>query len=710
MRKYIVACTISYMVFSAYVIANVFWGSTYINVSDISDIRLASMAEGDKVMVGRYGSWTEMYIRGVDMGLGIPGKFPGDFAISKSQYLRWFKEIAGMNANTIRVYTIQSPDFYEALYDYNNSHLDQLYLIQGVWVDEEAMLATMDAYSPELMAEFKMDAIAAADAVHGHLTLEESRSKGSGVYKKDVSKWVIGYILGIEWDGSFIRNTNERHRQISGFSGPYLKAVDASPFEAFLAEVGDYLISYETRAYNQQRMIAFSNWPVTDPLQHSGQEASVNVGQLDVEHIKAAANFYAGQFASYHVYPYYPDFLHFQPEYQLPGPDGKVDTYRAYLAELKSHHTMPVVISEYGIPSSRGIARIEPVNGYDQGNVSEREQGELLVRLTEIIHDEGFAGGIVFSWQDEWFKRTWNTMDFSLPDARAYWSDYQTNEQSFGLLAFDPGRKESAASVDGNISEWREKDLLAKNGDTALYARHDEKFLYLRISKPGLNFGSDVFLLPIDITEKSGIKNSARFDAEFERPADFLLRIGGKSDSRLTVHDYYDVFVYRFSEILFGLDPESYGYTRNAGDFNDSYLAIRAPLPTGRPGEFSEPLYFETGLLKHGNTDPDSPDYDSLADFYHSGNEIEIRIPWALLNIMDPSSMQGMDDFYAKGSIVPQKLDHLFIGVGEEGSGGKIAMTSFTWEKWDEPDWHERLKPSYEAMKAEFGRLRKGGD
>ena len=31
-----------------------------------------------------------------------------------------------------------------------------------------------------------------------------------------------------------------------------------------------------------------------------------------------------------------------------------------------------------------------------------------------------------------------------------YWSDYQTNEQFFGLLSFDPGNERSVSYVDGD--------------------------------------------------------------------------------------------------------------------------------------------------------------------------------------------------------------------------------------------------------------------
>ena len=87
--------------------------------------------------------------------------------------------------------------------------------------------------------------------------------------------------------------------------------------------------------------------------------------------------------------------------------DGKVNTYEAYLRDLKLAHTIPIMISEFGVPTSRGVTH-KNVMGYNQGGVDETEQGDMLADMYISIYDSGYAGAIAFSWQDEWFKRTWN--------------------------------------------------------------------------------------------------------------------------------------------------------------------------------------------------------------------------------------------------------------------------------------------------------------
>ena len=69
-------------------------------------------------------------------------------------------------------------------------------------------------------------------------------------------------------------------------------------------------------------------------------------------------------------------------------------------------------------------------------------------------------------------------------DNTPYWSDYQTNEQYFGLLTFDPGEEESVCYVDGDASEWTAGGRGAGDGRAAaLSMKYDEKFLYFYVRR-----------------------------------------------------------------------------------------------------------------------------------------------------------------------------------------------------------------------------------
>ena len=126
-------------------------------------------------------------------------------------------------------------------------------------------------------------------------------------------------------------------------------------------------------------------------------------------------------------------------------------------------------------------------------------------------------------------------------------------------------------------------------------------------------------------------------------------------------------------------------------------------------------IKYETGKLQFGNGNPKSSEYNSLADFCVKGNVVEIRIPWQLLNVMDPSTKMIMDDLHIDG-IKPIKIQGIYAGVGvledkgsstdTKGSTEKLEMNLYNWNSWEVPIYHERLKPSYYILKEAFNKYK----
>ena len=97
-----------------------------------------------------------------------------------------------------------------------------------------------------------------------------------------------------------------------------------------------------------------------------------------------------------------------------------------------------------------------------------------------------------------------------------------------------------------------------------------------------------------------------------------------------------------------------------------------------------------------------SADYDSLADFCAAGNVVEVRLPWMLLGFMDPSQKQVLGDFHALGGFQAAATEGVCLGIGRADSRTAIEMSLYSWETWDMPPVHERLKQSYFILQKYF--------
>lgn len=701
-----------------------FHNGVHLDFNDEEEIKYFIKVDKNEIYMEKDGKYEPFEIKGVNMGSGVPGDWATSFAIDKETYLRWFSSIQEMGANTIRIYTIQNDTFYDAFYEYNKNNETPLYMIHGVWVNDYIQNSHRDAYSKEFYDTFLDNSKIMIDVIHGERKLNLGRvaSAGHGTYKNDISDWVIGYILGVEWDDLTVAYTDDLYKGKEGYTsyqGKFMYTTpDASPFEIMLTMVGDKVIEYETNRYGEQRLVAFSNWPTTDPFEYPEliKNFFMKCAYVDVEHIKTTDEFIPGQFASYHVYPYYPYYLSFAEDWSVFGLEskeayrdeqGRINAYRAYLQMLINHHTMPVVISEFGVSTGRGMAQVDKDTGRNQGNTSEKAQGQALIDCWNDIKAVGCNGGCVFTWQDEWFKRTWNTMHAVNLTRTAYWSDYQTNEQYFGLLSFDPGKEKSVCYVDGDVSEWTEQDKIV-SGDMELSVKYDEKFIYFLAKKENLDFENDTLYIPIDVTPKTGSNYSVNHNVKFDRDADFVIVIKGRYNSRVMVQERYEALRSTYAEDLY--DYNTYFKDnvpqKNSPKFVNIDLILRTAMSLTPDNKETAAESYETGNLLYGNANPESADFNSLADFISSGDYVEIKLPWQLLNFADPSKKQIHDDYYDENyGIEYISINKMYAGIG---TGTKrISLGEIKLKGWgNKVTYHERLKSSYYIMQD----LWKGGE
>ena len=213
------------IILSSVIVAIILWDLTYYRLGWYIDFHPNKEVEtfvkvtGEEILLDNGNGYEPFEIRGVNMGSGEPGEWSTDFDVDKESYLRWFRYIKEMGANTIRVYTIQQDVFYNAFYEYNKDNADPLYLIHGVWVNDYVQNSHRDAYSEEFYDTFLDNCKTMLDVVHGNkkISLGRMANAGSGAYKKDISPWVIGYILGVEWEDLTVAYTDDTYRGKQGY-------------------------------------------------------------------------------------------------------------------------------------------------------------------------------------------------------------------------------------------------------------------------------------------------------------------------------------------------------------------------------------------------------------------------------------------------------------------------------------------------------------
>ena len=645
----------------------------------------------------------ELFVKGINLGPALPGTYPAQFAPTRKDYLRWFRLMAEAGFNAVRVYTVLPPEFYDALREYNlRRGRHPLYLLQGVWATDPEH---GNYFDEEYTARFEREIVRAVHAVHGR-----------SPYFADVSEYTLGFLLGREWEPHTVLRNDQINRDKRTFQGVFFSVPEGTPTEVWLAARMELLMAYETSEFGTQRPVSFVNWLPLDPLYHNTEwiedprvrEYDNDLVSVDFNHIHRTPWNRAGFFATYHAYPYYPDFINF--EYAGDSSRFGPDNYAGYLRALKQlHRGIPLFIAEFGVPSSRGIAHFNPY-GMHQGGHTEREQGEIDYRLFQDLYDEGCAGGALFSWMDEWFKRNWLFMDFEIPlDRNPLWHNVYDAEQTYGLLAFGP----QVIRIDGEVSDWEGIQPLVqsrKGRIRALYATADPEYLYLRIDldRP-LHFEAETLWLAIDTYDpKLGDRRIpvGNRDLRADHGVEFLGVFPSPESARILVDTSYTVFWDRIEGIRAAMRPKP----------NDDGLFIEPRLVANRMrvsllGDTFPSKHFLPGRLIYGRSDE-----NSLAEWFAATPHIEIRLPWNLLNVTDPSSHRILFDDPQTPDLDAVETDGFAFALlisSEDGldalpalRGNTLRFTRrYRWEGWEKPQWRERIKESYFVLKEKLPSL-----
>ncbi|MEZ5072134.1 MAG: Ig-like domain-containing protein [Bacteroidales bacterium] len=642
----------------------------------------------DRFAVWNGREYVPLFVKGINLGVAVPGTQPGELAATREQYRRWFSLIREAGYNTLRVYTLHYPHFYEELATYNRAHPGApLFLVQGIWLDEETGSEDLYDYSFEFMTEIRK----VVRAVHGDATVDPQPGKASGAYAEDVSSWVLAYLAGREVFPNEIAATNALHPLDRTLEGIHLSVPDGDPAELWIARMLDHIVDTEQDRYGEVRPVGFSSWPTLDPIDHPTEALLVNSTE-DKEQVDLSKLVFSessgGGFISYHAYPYYPDFIVHDPDYGSESDAVGPNSYLGYLKALKAHYGgMPLLIAEFGVPSSWGSAHEAP-SGMNHGGMSEEEQGEAALRMLENIREAGCAGGIQFSLFDEWFKQTWITNALSDATYRHLWHNIASPEQNFGILRFD-----SRPGAVSRVGDFPGQTL------TGIGLIPDYAFLRVRAWFPLEDYDRDTVWIAFDTFRdqlgESRLPNGTSLTTgSGTLRAEFALSIPlGADHADLFVIPSYDIF-----DLSGGIPVDTVvPLASDAGKWN--------PVRWKTDNFYNR--YQLVGRLDQSDGDDPRSFLDGVSLYRDS---LEVRIPWTLLNVYSPTQnrvLYHMSHLEA-GEPVVERRDTVTDGIALTlALDGELYQTErYLWPGWD---WTKlRDDPPLESKKLSFHILRQG--
>ncbi len=287
--------------------------------------------------------------------------------------------IKAMGANTIRFWG--APEYcYEVI-----KNIGGLYILQTIWFDGEQPDFQNNTYKNQTKNYIRT----IIDRIYSAYNNENPP--------------ILAFLVGNELSEQSIKSTDAAHPEINKFTGNFIKTeTGITATEAFIAEMADYLKTYEKEKYGRVSLVSYSNDIRTAYL--------IDTPFLD--------------FRSHNAYSYAVPY--YRPNTQHGSSTGTL--FQGWLEELKAKHPeVPLLITETGLSVSPNAAHIGPPNyGYGGNTISEQATG-IIQNIYDLKNTNlPIAGVCIHEYLDAWWK-------FSLEDS--YTHDPDDIEEWFGIVS-----------------------------------------------------------------------------------------------------------------------------------------------------------------------------------------------------------------------------------------------------------------------------------
>jgi tetratricopeptide (TPR) repeat protein len=660
-----------------------------------SSLRMNFRTNGDFFEAKDLEQWRRVFWKGVNLTAASPGHWVSNPPADFETYSTWLQMMVDMNCNVVRLYTLCSPAFYQALKAHNEQNEKKIWLFQEVWlhvrdpffhIEQEAF----NLYDPSLTKDFKNEITEIVDVLHGRADVPKRKGRIAGIYTADVSDYVCGIGLGKEVETYIAAETNEKNPDKTNYSGQYISLPYGNPTECWFAEMCDFCVGYEMSKYNSQHPLTVVNAPQFDTLRHPSEatfeeqhrwekiyglpefpfsriDFENDLVELDITKYTTSSEYKAGLFACFHNYPHWPDFIWADAKYAEAEDQYGPNPFFGYLKELKeAHPNFPLLLGEYGVSTS-WYPVYNTIHSIDQGGYNYEEQSDLVIRFTKNAFDLKYAGALVFEWQDEWWHTSVNLNNFMNTDLKPFWFNVLDGEANYGIESYIA--EPPIPLLRGEKSDWKKAvsissdsifNILEKGQIKKVYAYSDFAFLYLRMDIKLWENGTwpeDIeYLIALSTYPgKFGAKIIPVTDLKIEDGINFLIHLRSNHKATIQIaknynpHEWMEMPAILGGKTLWrkqGLPQKLVEYA----PFENIYLPTQT-YHIGRDGTIFPALYSNWSPLQYGSADNLSPEFNSHAAWHVDEKKgmIEIRIPWLSMFVIDPPTHSVLADLLPGG-------------------------------------------------------------
>lgn len=328
-----------------------------------------------------------LIIKGVGYVPVYPGYLPWEIETStslpnnlKESINRDISNIKAMGANTLRLWGVPK-HCYTTI-----KNIGGLEILQTIWINGEVS-DFHDAYFKETTKEYIRVII---DRIYSVFS--------------DNDPPLLAILIGNELSHASILSTNAAHPEINAFNGNFISTQNSvNATEAFIAEMADYVKTYEYATYQNNSLVSYAHEIRTYDL-------------LDTPFL---------DFRCQNAYSY--STPQYRPNTAIGSSSGTL--FQGWIEEIKSKFPeIPLLITETGLSISPNASHIGPPNyGYGGNTLSEQANG--IQQCIEDINtaELPIAGIFIHEYLDSWWK-------FGLEDS--YSQDPNDVEEWFGLTRF----------------------------------------------------------------------------------------------------------------------------------------------------------------------------------------------------------------------------------------------------------------------------------